>query len=127
LGLAGALPGGQHDRSHWPAHREAIAAVFASRTRDEWAAHFAGTDACVAPVLGLGEAPGHPHLAARGTFATVDGIPQPAVAPRFSRTPGRAPTPPRRSGADTTSALAAWGFTAAEIAELVTNGAVVQR
>jgi alpha-methylacyl-CoA racemase len=89
-----------------------------TRTRDEWAEHFAGTDACVAPVLGLTEAPRHPHMAARGTFTTVDGIVQPAVAPRFSRTPAGAPTPPRTAGQDNETALLAWGFTADEIKQL---------
>jgi alpha-methylacyl-CoA racemase len=96
LGLTGALPGaGQLDVSAWPAHREAFAAVFKTRTRDEWAEHFAATDACVAPVLSLTEAPHHPHNVARGTFVELDGVVQPAAAPRFSRTPARPPSPPR--------------------------------
>jgi alpha-methylacyl-CoA racemase len=125
LGLTGKLPGaGQLDAAAWPAHRAAFAEVFATRTRDEWAAQFAGTDACVAPVLSLTEAPRHPHLAARGTFTTVDGIPQPRVAPRFSRTPGKEPSPPRAAGADSVTALRAWGFTAHEVNALVAAGAV---
>ncbi len=101
LGLAGTDFGagtgaGVHlDPTTWPGQREAFTRVFGTRTRDEWAEHFAGTDACVAPVLSLAEAPHHPHLVARGTFSTVDGTVVPAVAPRFSRTPGRAPTAPR--------------------------------
>jgi alpha-methylacyl-CoA racemase len=120
------LPGGQYDVEHWPAHREAFERVFATRTRDEWAAQFEGTDACVAPVLGLSEAPHHPHLAARGTFTTVDGVTQPRVAPRFSRTPGLDPTPVRPTGADTDSALRAWGFAAEEVSALLAAGAVFQ-
>jgi alpha-methylacyl-CoA racemase len=113
-GLDLTLDGAQHDRSAWPAHRAAFAAAFATRTRDEWAAHFEGTDACVAPVLGLREAPHHPHMAARGTFATVGGITQPVVAPRFSRTPGLPPAPP----AAPAEALSAWGFTDDEVRDV---------
>jgi alpha-methylacyl-CoA racemase len=109
LGLADELPPArQLDFSTWPAQREAFTRVFATRTRDEWAAHFEATDACVAPVLSLTEAPGHPHLAQRETFTTLDGVTQPRVAPRFSRTPGRDPSP---GHTDTAAALAAWGIT----------------
>jgi alpha-methylacyl-CoA racemase len=83
------------DPATWPAQREAFARIFATRSRDEWVEHFAGTDACVAPVLSLAEAPTHPHLVARDTFSTMDGTAVPAVAPRFSRTPGPGPTPSR--------------------------------
>jgi alpha-methylacyl-CoA racemase len=100
-------PGAHLDPSTWPALREAFTRVFATRTRDEWAAHFAGTDACVTPVLSLAEAPDHPHLAARGTFTTVDGHPVPRVAPRFSRTPGTDPSPARPADDDT---LRRWGL-----------------
>jgi alpha-methylacyl-CoA racemase len=119
LGLDRELDGAQFDTESWPEHRAMFARVFATRTRDEWAAHFAGTDACVAPVLGLREAPHHPHMAARETFVTVDGIRQPRVAPRFSRTPGLAPTPVRAAGQDTRTALGAWGFATAEIDALL--------
>ncbi len=71
--------------------KERFAAVFATRTRDEWEAIFAGTDACGAPVLSPWEAPEHPHHRARGTFAEVAGVVQPAPAPRFSGTPGAVP------------------------------------
>lgn len=127
LGLTGKLPGAQHDRTQWPAHREAFARAFASRTRDEWAALFEGTDACVAPVLGLAEAPAHPHLAARRVFTEVGGELLPRVAPRFSRTPGLEPEPARAVGQDTVAALTAWGFAAAEVDALLAAGAVVQR
>ena len=70
--------------------RASFVTAFASRSRDEWAAHFAGTDACVTPVLTFAEAARHPHLAARGTYVDVDGIQQAAAAPRFSRTPAGA-------------------------------------
>ncbi len=104
---AGTEPGAHLDPATWAAQRAAFTRVFATRTRDEWAAHFAGTQACVAPVLSLTEAPHHPHLVARGTFSTVDGHPQPSVAPRFDRTPGRPPTPSAPAGDDV---LRAWGI-----------------
>jgi alpha-methylacyl-CoA racemase len=126
LGLAGDLPGGQHHVARWPEQRQMIAEVFATRTRDEWTAVFEGTDACVTPVLGLTEAPGHPHLAARATFADADGHPQPAPAPRFSRTPGAVRSAPRAPGQDTRTALQAWGVPSDEVDRLLESGAVVQ-
>jgi alpha-methylacyl-CoA racemase len=124
LGLEGALPGGQYDVAHWAEHRRLFAEAFATRTRDEWSAVFEGTDACVTPVLSLHEAPAHPHLAARGTFVEQDGHPQPAPAPRFSRTPTAVRGGPRPAGADTRSALTAWGFSAEELSGLLASGAV---
>jgi len=76
----------QFDRTNWPALHDRFAALFASRNRDEWAAHFAGTEACVTPVLTLGEAVDHPHNQARGTFSEA-GVVQPAPAPRFGLAP----------------------------------------
>lgn len=81
----------QNDQGRWPELRERIADAIAAETRSHWTEVFEGTDACVAPVLSMGELPDHHHLAARGTIVDVDGAPQPAPAPRFSRTP--APTP----------------------------------
>lgn len=96
----------QFDMSAWSALHDRFATVFATRDRDDWAAHFGGTDACVTPVLTLAEAPGHPHNAARGTFA-MQGVVQPAPAPRFdSETAPPAPQPPPLSLGD---ALANWG------------------
>jgi alpha-methylacyl-CoA racemase len=126
LGLTGQLPGGQHDRRHWPEQRRRIAEVVAGRTRDEWAERFAGTDACLTPVLGLREAPAHPHLAARGTFVDRDGRVEPAPAPRFSRTPGGVRCAPRGTGEDTREALAAWGFGEDELTRLLDGGAISQ-
>ena len=108
LGLAGEFLPGQYDVSGWPRLRERFAAVFATRARDEWAAVFAGTDACVAPVLAPGEAPFHPHNAARGVFVEVEGSLQPAPAPRFSRTPADPPSPAPSEPDDLAAALAAW-------------------
>jgi alpha-methylacyl-CoA racemase len=99
----------QHDRSRWPQVREKLAAVFRTRTRDEWCALAEGQDVCLAPVLSLSEAPEHPHLQSRGTFVKSDGVVQPAPAPRFSRTPGAIRHPPPHPGQHTDEVLAEWG------------------
>ncbi|MFB2532452.1 CaiB/BaiF CoA transferase family protein [Paracoccus sp. p3-h83] len=88
LGLDPAGLPDRADPANWPALRDILAARFATRTRDDWDAIFASTDACVAPVLTLAEAPLHPHNRARATFVTHDGLTQPAPAPRLSATPG---------------------------------------
>jgi alpha-methylacyl-CoA racemase len=126
LGLTGRLPGGQHEREHWPAQRRMIAEMLATRTRDEWAAEFADTDACLTPVLALSEAGHHPHMAARGTFIEQQGRVQPGPAPRFSRTPGAVRSGPRLPGQDTRTVLTAWGFSADEVEALIGSGAVAQ-
>ena len=114
----------QMDRTAWPSLKEKVASAIKTKTRDEWDAIMLGSDVCYAPVLSLAEAPKHPHNMARGTFIEVDGVTQPAPAPRFSRTPGAitrsAPTP----GADTEPALASWGIGAEELAALRDAGAV---
>ncbi|MER8230759.1 CaiB/BaiF CoA-transferase family protein [Streptomyces sp. NPDC101490] len=112
LGLDGESAAARRDPARWPALREAVAARFRSRTREEWTAVFDGGDACVAPVLSLREAPAHPHLAARGTFTERDGIPQPAPAPRFSVTPGTLRTGPALPGADTAEVARDWAVPA---------------
>lgn len=96
----------QGDVARWPALTAAIAARFRTRTRDAWAAHFAPTDACVTPVLSFGEAPDHPHNAARGSYAGDQGVTQPAPAPRFADAPG-AIRP--REDLSVDDALARWG------------------
>jgi alpha-methylacyl-CoA racemase len=98
LGIADPASARQ-DAGRWSELRAAIAARFKQRTREEWTAVFAGSDACVAPVLSLREAPAHPHLAARSTFVDHHGITQPAPAPRFSATPGAVRRPPAMPGA----------------------------
>ncbi|MFD0002459.1 CaiB/BaiF CoA transferase family protein [Streptomyces sp. NPDC127178] len=100
--------GARKDWARWGELREAVAARFRARTRDEWTAVFEGTDACVAPVLSLHEAPHHPHLAARGTFTDHGGITQPAPAPRFSATPTAVRTGPAQPGADTADVARDW-------------------
>ena len=114
----------QHDHDQWPAQSEALATIFAQKTRDEWAAAFEGSDACVAPVLALDEAPAHPHLVARATFTESHGIAQPAPAPRFSRTPGAIAGPPVLPGQHTDAVLREAGLTTAEIDALRQAAAV---
>ncbi|MDQ3756580.1 MAG: CoA transferase [Actinomycetota bacterium] len=114
----------QMDRARWPELKERVAAVFKAKTRDEWCALMEGTDVCFAPVLSLSEAKEHPHNVARGTFADVAGVVQPAPAPRFSRTPGAVARPPAWPGQHTDEALADWGLSADEIAKLRETGAV---
>ena len=115
----------QYDKARWPADKERLAEVFRTRTRDEWCELLEGTDACFAPVLSPLEAPGHPHNLARGTFLTPGGVPQPAPAPRFSRTPAATPGPAMHPGEDTENVLGAWGFEPAEVEKLRATGAVL--
>jgi len=102
----------QMDRQQWPALSAKMAAAIKTKTRAEWTAIMEGTDVCFAPVLSMAEAPEHPHNAARGAFVEVDGVTQPAPAPRFSRTPGAIQGPARAPGSDTEAVLAAWGVAA---------------
>jgi alpha-methylacyl-CoA racemase len=105
-------------RHVWPKLRSALQAKFKIKTRLQWCTEMQGTDVCFAPVLTFDEAPHHPHNVARGTFVTVDGVPQPAPSPRFSRTPGALQKPPPTPGADTHEVLRRLGFTESEIGEL---------
>ncbi len=105
----------QMDRASWPELKEKLRAVFRTRTRDEWCEVMEGTDVCFAPVLGLGEAPSHPHNRERGTFIEIAGTIQPRPAPRFSRTQPQIPRPPAHAGQHTLEALLDWGFSAEEI------------
>jgi alpha-methylacyl-CoA racemase len=104
--------------------KQAVTKAVAKKTRDQWVAHFAGVDACVAPVLSLGEAPAHLHNRARGTFANVGGVLQPAPAPRYSRTKCDPPEAPR-TGADSDTILGELGYGASEIAGLRARGVIV--
>jgi alpha-methylacyl-CoA racemase len=126
LGLAGPAWDRQNDRAAWPALKAELAAIFRTKTRDEWCRAFAEAkaDACFAPVLSPGEAPDDPHNAARGTFLTRDGVTFPAPAPRLSRTPATAGASPPAPGQHTAEVLRDWGFDADAIAELRGAGAV---
>jgi alpha-methylacyl-CoA racemase len=117
-------PATQMDRGAWPGLKEQMAALFRTRTRDEWTTFFAGHDVCFAPVLTMNEARAHPHNVARETFVEIEGAPQPAPAPRFSRTPGAVARTPVSPGADTRVALNDWGFADDEIDALVAGGGV---
>ncbi|HEY5106660.1 MAG TPA: CaiB/BaiF CoA-transferase family protein [Caulobacteraceae bacterium] len=114
----------QMDRGQWPALRERLAAIIATRTRDQWCAILDATDVCFAPVLSLEEAPRHPHNVARATFVEIDGVVQPAPAPRFSATPGKVAAPPPAVGADNVAALGAWGFSQYDVDALAAAGAL---
>jgi alpha-methylacyl-CoA racemase len=115
----------QNDKTAWPAMKDRITEIFKAKTRDEWCEVMEGTDVCFAPVLSMGEAPEHPHNVERGTFVELDGIVQPAPAPRFSRTPGAVARPPSHAGQHTDEVLAEWlGTASADITKLRDTGAV---
>jgi alpha-methylacyl-CoA racemase len=116
----------QMDRARWPVLRERLAAMFRTRSRDAWGAFFAGHEVCFAPVLSMAEARRHPHNVARHAFTTIDGVEQPAPAPRFSRTPGDIANPPRPAGADTVLALTRWGLSSDEIDTLLAEGVIAR-
>jgi alpha-methylacyl-CoA racemase len=124
LGIDPAEVGDQHDRAGWADMRRRFAALFATKGRDEWVAHFAGRDACVAPVLTTEETLADPHLSARGTVVEVEGLLQPAPAPRFGATPAALDRPPPAPGEHTDEVLAGLGYTPDEIAALRSMGAV---
>ena len=114
-GLTDLAPAAQWDAAQWPALKARIAALFATCPRDEWCRLLEGSDACFAPVLDLNEAPAHPHNRARGTFIEVDGVTQPAPAPRFSRTVAEIKSPPPNSETPDDAVLAEWGFASDEV------------
>jgi crotonobetainyl-CoA:carnitine CoA-transferase CaiB-like acyl-CoA transferase len=108
LGVDAASLPAQHDVAGWPAGKAALAERFRSRPRDDWAALFADSDACVTPVLSMTEAPAHPHNRARDAFFEVDGASQPAPAPRFSRTPPTLPAAPPERLEEARDVLSDW-------------------
>jgi len=114
----------QMDQSAWPELREKLTSLFKTKTRDEWCEVLERTDACFAPVLTMPEAAAHPHMKARSTIVEEYGLPQPAPAPRFSRTPGAIARPPAWPGQHTDEVLADWGFSADRIAKLRETGAI---
>jgi alpha-methylacyl-CoA racemase len=118
MGLdANSLPG-QNDRDAWPDMRERFAAIFHTRTREEWVAAAAGREACLAPVLSVDEAPEHPQMKARNVYATFAGVRHPSPAPRFERTQSELACAAPAPGQDNLHALADWGLSLAEIAAL---------
>lgn len=124
LGLSVEELGPQDDEAAWPEAKRRIAEVIRTRTRAEWEEAAAGLDACLVPVLRFEEAVRHPHLRERGTYVDLDGVVQPAPAPRFSRTPARLDRPPPPAGHHTVEVLTERGFDPAEIAHLLDAGAV---
>ncbi|MFO0996794.1 MAG: CaiB/BaiF CoA-transferase family protein [Alphaproteobacteria bacterium] len=124
LGLAGETLPKQMDKSSWSALRARVASIIKTKTRDEWCQIMEGTDVCFAPVLSFSEAPNHPHNKARGSFVEIDGIVQPAPAPKFSRTKSAVQRGPAEPGEHTEEALRDWGFSADEIAALSKAGAI---
>ena len=123
-GLGGEDLPHQRDKARWPELRARLARAFKEKTRDEWCALMEGSDVCFAPVLSMAEAAQHPHNRARGTFVEVEGVPQPAPAPRFSRSKPSIQRPPARRGEHTDSALGDWGFSAGDIKSLREAGAI---
>ncbi len=112
----------QMDQEAWPELKARLAAVFKTRTREQWCELLEGTEACFAPVLDLDEAPAHPHNRARRTFIELDGVTQPAPVPRFSRTPAEAGRPPAAAGQHTEEVLADWGYGRDEIGAMKRAG-----
>src|SRR5450432_651556 len=114
----------QMDRARWPELHERLAGVIALKTQDEWRQIMDGSDVCFAPILDLDEAPRHAHNVARQTFVEVEGVVQPAPAPRFSATPGAIAGPPPAIGGHNAEALGDWGFSIGEIEILRGAGAL---
>ncbi len=126
IGLDARFIKGQQDRKLWPEMRAAMTDIFRGKTRDEWSALLAGSDACFAPVLTIEEAPKHAHALERGGFIDIGGVMQPAPAPRFDRSTAEMPRPAPAIGSHTDAVLAEAGFSADEIARLHASGAAVQ-
>ena len=114
----------QSDQEAWPIKREKMEALFKTKTQQEWCDILEGTDVCFAPVLNLKEAPDHPHNKTRQTFVKVQGVTQPAPAPRFSRTQGKIQSPAALTGENTEEVLSDWGFSDSEISNLKMNNMI---
>ncbi len=126
LGLADDDLFPQHDREHWPENAERLAAIFKTKTREEWNDLLWDTDICFAPVLTMSEASSHPQNVARGSFVELDGYQQPGPAPRFSGTPSAVHHGATTAGQHTRQGLASWGFSQDEITELESAAAIKQ-
>ena len=114
----------QHNNKKWPELKRKLSDLFKTKTRDQWCQIMQGTDICFAPVLDYTEAAEHPHNRARGTFINIDGVTQPAPAPRFSRTECETPSTPHAEGSDTDAILGDWGFDPELIDSLRRSGAL---
>jgi alpha-methylacyl-CoA racemase len=114
----------QHEQAQWPELRAKLAEVIRGKTSAEWRVIMEGTDVCFAPVLDFNEATAHPQNQARGMYATVEGVMQPAPAPKFSETPGSIQGPPAAAGQHNIEALSDWGLSADEIERLQSAGAI---
>ena len=114
----------QMDRIRWPEMKQRVGEIIAQRTLDEWVEVFDGTDACVTPVLTMGQTPSHPHAQARGSFFEFSGVTQPRPAPRFEGTPSEPAATSQPPGADTDSVLAELGYPAEQVEALRSSGAV---
>ena len=119
-----ALPADRHDRKGWPAIRACFSQKFREKTRDEWCEIMKGSEVCFAPVLSMAEAPRHPHMKARGTFVELDGVVQPAPAPRFSRTKPEIRHSAGSIDQQPADVLRDWGFGPDEVADLRADGAI---
>jgi alpha-methylacyl-CoA racemase len=126
MGIDGECLPDQNDRAAWPEMRKRFAQIFAMRTRDEWVSAAAERDACLAPVLTIDEAPGHPQMQTREVYASFDGLRHPSPAPRFSRTPSTLRRPTPAPGRDSRQALADWGVPSDQVAALEAAGAMAQ-
>ena len=114
----------QLDEERWPRLKRKIAAIFKTKSREQWCELMEGTDVCFAPILDFDEAIDHPHSRARQAFTEVEGVSQPAPSPRFSRTPSKIQGPPPKAGAHTEEVLASWGFSNDEVEALREKGAI---
>ena len=123
-GLSDAIYDDQMNRDKWPAMKEKLTEVFKTKTRDEWCKIMEGTDICFAPVLSITEAKDHPHNKERKTIVEIDGVAQPNIAPRFSRTESKIQGPPPAIGAHNETALADWGFSKGDIEKLKSSGVI---
>jgi alpha-methylacyl-CoA racemase len=119
-------PRDDDDPAEWKTHRATFAARFRQKTRADWERELSSPGSCAAPVLSIREAPHHPHNRARGSFVDVDGVLQPAPAPRFSRTVPPPPTPPALAGDHTRGVLAELGLDDNALAELIDAGVAQQ-
>ena len=124
LGIEACELAPQMDQTQWPAMKQKFAAEFRTRTRDAWMAAFEGAEACVSPVLTLGEVHSDPHIRARGVFVESAGQMQPAPTPRFNRTPASLNAPPGWLGQHTEHVLAESGYSSLEIQDLRTRGVI---